>query len=329
MLWLGPNRKVTQIPSATNDVSGRRPTGGPKAEQCLKRGHRGLAPVVAEDEFIEIDLQLMAPDAVIGSDEPLLQVADRPMDGGQDRRSAGPDLLHQRHVAVACRPKAFKRFESVCVDGRPGSDVPLGKRREGVLAEVRNHLHADAPCSGSSLLYRDRDQNRFASFELTAAAQPGLGPAHPRVVEFDVAVQRFARRVHHGASELVQEQPGGLVPAEGQLALQKQGRDPALVGRHQIGRPKPDRQREPGPMQDRARGQGNLISTLRALATLPVAERERSLVTTAWTPKSLGPSTGLEVLPAGLLVREPSLKFAEACRERRTGHRRTLLIAAS
>jgi hypothetical protein len=72
-----------------------------------------------------------------------------------------------------------------------------------------------------------------------------------------------------------------------------------------------------------------LIATLGALATLPVAERVRSPVTTAGTSKPLGPSTGLEVLPAGLLVGESPLKLAEAWRERRTWHRGTLLIAVS
>lgn len=329
MLWLGLNRKLTQVASATNDFSGCRPTRCPKAEQCLKRGHRGLAPVVAEDEFIEIDLQLMAPDAVVGPDEPLLHVADRPMSGWQDRRSARPDLLYRPHVAVACHPKAFKRLEPVGVDGRPRSDVSFGKRREGVLAEVRNYLHADAPCSSSPLLHRDCDQNRFATFELTAATQPRLRTSDPRVVEFNVAVQRLARGVHHGASELVQQQPSGLVPPEGQLALEQQRRDPTFVGRHQIGGPKPDRQRKLGPVQDRSRGQRSLVSTLGAFATLPVAEREPSPVTTAWASKALGPSTGLEVLPAAFLVRELSLKLAEARRERRTRHDGTLLMAAS
>ena len=147
MLWLGPNRELTQIPSATNEFSGRRPTRGPEAEQRLKGGQGSLAPVVAKDEFVKIDLQLMAPHSVVGPNELLLQVTDRPMDGWQDRRSARPDLLHRRHVAVAGRPKAFKWFEPVCVESCPGSDVPFGERREGVLAEVRNHLHTDAPGS--------------------------------------------------------------------------------------------------------------------------------------------------------------------------------------
>src|SRR5579862_7618923 len=138
MLWLGLNWKMPQIPSATDDASRRRPTRGPQAEQCLKGGHGSLAPVVAENEFVKVDLQLMAPDAVVGPHEPLLQVSNRAMNGGQNRRSTRPDLLHRRHVAVACSPKTFKRFEAVGVDRRAGQGVPFGERHEGALAEVRN-----------------------------------------------------------------------------------------------------------------------------------------------------------------------------------------------
>ena len=49
----------------------------PESEQGLKRGHRHLAPVMATDEFVELDLQVMPADTVIGADEPLLQVTDR------------------------------------------------------------------------------------------------------------------------------------------------------------------------------------------------------------------------------------------------------------
>ena len=53
-----------------------RPAPRPEPEQGLKRGHRRFAPVMAKDEFVEIDLQVMTADAVVGADEPLLQVAD-------------------------------------------------------------------------------------------------------------------------------------------------------------------------------------------------------------------------------------------------------------
>jgi hypothetical protein len=82
-------------------------------------------------------------------------------------------------------------------------------------------------------------------------------------------------------------------------------------------------------MQDGARGQRHLVATLGALSTLPLAEGERPVMTTARTPKPLGPATRFEVPPAGLLACELPLKFAEACRERRPRHSGTLLMAAS
>jgi hypothetical protein len=43
-----------------------------EAEQGLERSHGCLATIVAKNEFIKIDLQLIAAYAVIGPDEPLL-----------------------------------------------------------------------------------------------------------------------------------------------------------------------------------------------------------------------------------------------------------------
>ena len=45
---------------------------GAEAEQGLERSHGCLTTIVAKDELIKIDLQLIAAYAVIGSDEPLL-----------------------------------------------------------------------------------------------------------------------------------------------------------------------------------------------------------------------------------------------------------------
>ena len=52
-------------------------TSGSEAEQGLERGHGLPAPIVAKYEFVEIDLELIAAHPVVGSDQPLLQVANR------------------------------------------------------------------------------------------------------------------------------------------------------------------------------------------------------------------------------------------------------------
>ena len=88
MLWSAPDREFWQISSATDEAPWGRPACGPKPEQGLKRGHRSLAAIVPKGEFVKIDLQVLAADAVIRADEPLLQVADRAVCQRHDRRHA-------------------------------------------------------------------------------------------------------------------------------------------------------------------------------------------------------------------------------------------------
>ncbi len=52
---------------------------GSEAQQCLKSGHWMLAPIMARNKFIEVSLQLIATHAVIGSNKPLLQIANGPI----------------------------------------------------------------------------------------------------------------------------------------------------------------------------------------------------------------------------------------------------------
>ena len=46
----------------------------PETKQGLERGHGLPAPIVAEGEFSKINLKLIAAHAVIGSDQPLLEI---------------------------------------------------------------------------------------------------------------------------------------------------------------------------------------------------------------------------------------------------------------
>ena len=62
-----------------------------EAKESLKSGHRLPATVVPEDELVQVDLELAAAYAVVGANEPLLQVTygsvgqrhrDTPLVGG-------------------------------------------------------------------------------------------------------------------------------------------------------------------------------------------------------------------------------------------------------
>jgi len=43
---------------------------GGQAKESLDARHRGAAPVVAEGEFVEVDLQVWLADAVLGAPQP-------------------------------------------------------------------------------------------------------------------------------------------------------------------------------------------------------------------------------------------------------------------
>jgi hypothetical protein len=59
---------LTQIRCAAYLLVFRRLTAGTKAEEGLKsRGWR-LSPIIAKDEFIQINLELITTDAVMGSE---------------------------------------------------------------------------------------------------------------------------------------------------------------------------------------------------------------------------------------------------------------------
>lgn len=52
---------------------------GAEAEQCLERSHGCVTTIMAKDEHIEIDLQLVSAHSMIGPDEPLLEIANSPI----------------------------------------------------------------------------------------------------------------------------------------------------------------------------------------------------------------------------------------------------------
>lgn len=114
MLWSAPDRELAQIAGAADETSGGWPAPCPEPEQGLKRGHGRLAPVMAKDEFIEIDLQVTAADAMVGADQPLLQVADgavreRHHDGAPLRRALRTGCVRGRCLTpAAC--KSWKPF---------------------------------------------------------------------------------------------------------------------------------------------------------------------------------------------------------------------------
>jgi len=90
-------------------IWGRRAAGA-EAEQGLKGRRRCSATVVPECKLVQVDRELRATDAMVGSDEPLLKIADRTV-----------RQWHGRCGALAERAAQRLRARDMCEagDGKP------------------------------------------------------------------------------------------------------------------------------------------------------------------------------------------------------------------
>jgi hypothetical protein len=110
-------------------------------------------------------------------------------------------------------------------------------------------------------------------------------------------------------TQLVRHGPGRLVRHR-QFALQKFGRDAALVAAHQVGGKKPLRDIRPRPMQHRSRGY-RLLAVAGGAFIDPRARLEPPGLPSAaaGTDKSAGPGKPCQVLDAPLLRPKPGREF--------------------
>ena len=73
-----------------------------------------------------------------------------------------------------------------------------------------------------------------------------------RLIDFDHPFEGFPIGIDHRSPQLLGQQPGGLV-GEPELIFQLPRRHPVRMRRHQMRGPKPNRQRQLGTVQRRAR----------------------------------------------------------------------------
>ena len=105
-------------------------------EQRLEGGHRGAAAVVAEDELVEVDLQVLGRDAAMGAVHPGLEVGDRAVGAGQQL------LARARRGACAgggrsrARPGRCSRSSRRCGRSRRGRRRRLTNASERLAREL-------------------------------------------------------------------------------------------------------------------------------------------------------------------------------------------------
>src|SRR5215831_14763239 len=162
---------------------------------------------MTEDELVKVDLQLIASDSVVGSDEPLLKIPDGAIGERHDRLGPLPEIrtewLHPWDVLIACLLQARKLLKTVRIDCRATRDILLDELQQGGRLEIRDNGHACTPRSVSALLNGNCHQNCFTSLQLPTTAQSRLRTSYPRFINFDLTVQGFTYDVDHGPPEFV------------------------------------------------------------------------------------------------------------------------------
>ena len=138
----------------------------------------------------------------------------------------------------------------------------------------------------------------------------GFPAAHIGFVHLDRAAQEITPRPHHGAPQLVQPSPGGLITAQAKNALQAERTDPVLLVGHVPHRLEPKAQWLSSALEDRPRRH-------RCLTLTPVASqltpRRRPGVGSAArrASKTFRPTNTPKKLRTRRLRHEPRVEFSQ------------------
>lgn len=248
-------------------------------------------------------------DAVVGPAEPGLEIAEDPMHAREELRRPGRGALDSGAMPVAQVGEGEIPRPAIRPDDRAPLDLGGDEAGQRPARGVRDHLQPDPARRPAADLHRGDDQS--LGEPLTPTPQPGFRAADIRFIHLDRRLQGLAVRADRGAAQLLKHRPGGLVAVDPQLALELHGRHARGVGRHQIRRPEPERQRGPGPMEHRPGRDRGLAPTGPALPEVPRAELVGLGALTAGTSIAFRPTARGQVRPAGRLAPEAGLELRQ------------------
>jgi hypothetical protein len=129
MLGSAPNRELWQVVTTADGITASWATARAESEQGLERGHWCPTPVMAKDEFVELDLQLMTADPSVRPDQPLLKIPNGAVGKRHHRldplAQIGCWRLHACDVSIARLFQSDILLEAVAMDCRVWRDVLL------------------------------------------------------------------------------------------------------------------------------------------------------------------------------------------------------------
>ena len=109
MLWFGDYRSSSEVAGSTDPACRRGSMRRAEPEQGLERRHRLAPAIVTKDELVEVDGKLGTTDAMVGANQPLLEVANGPVGERHDRGDASVQV-----TAQGLRPGDVRLCTSSC-----------------------------------------------------------------------------------------------------------------------------------------------------------------------------------------------------------------------
>jgi hypothetical protein len=164
---------------------------GAEAEQRLEGGLRRASSVLAEQELVEVHLQVLGRDAAVGALEPRLEVGDGAVSAREDElpvEVTGPLLVHVVVEAPGARPRVAE--PAVGMHARAKHDAGGGEAAERGPRGVGDHPQAQPPGAGSADLDGDGDERLAVA--LAPAAPPRVAAADDALVDLDGPSKRLA-----------------------------------------------------------------------------------------------------------------------------------------
>jgi hypothetical protein len=272
-----------------------------QASTKLRLPESAVEPVA---ELIEILLQILRCDTVIGPEQEALEVCN----GDVYPRQPHAGLIGRRDVramrlALAQAAKGRQRIgEYVC----SGASRRLAKSATCAL----HTLGTDSMARNPARLPRSSHATNTEA--LPCAPRPRFPERLPPTRAF-IDLQPLMQPVQtatvaHRNAQLTQH-PMRRGPRYVQQLGEPQGRDTALVRAHAVPGPEPLAQRQVGGVEQRPRIHRDLMVTGRALVELTGGDEMRLVMSAARADKPLRPASLGEKLGTGLIAGKPTLPF--------------------
>src|SRR5918998_3704313 len=137
------------------------------AEERAEGGMSGAAPVEAEDELVEVGLEVFSTQAVIDAERPALEVGEDAVGLGQHDMGghAADDMRIVRDAGSTGVP-----CPAVGLGGSAGGEIGLEESMQTTGRIVGHLLEADATGAGSALLDLDRADHEYLALRAAPAA---------------------------------------------------------------------------------------------------------------------------------------------------------------